>query len=216
MKQFVILLILFAQTFAIGQTAESEVPTVEEFEVLVSPENIETGFFETYEDFIANKPITGINVKKQKRSNEERLHLKDADTRKKIKHFAYYDGETLHVNAFLYSLSRYYVKAEWFNDFIMFHDVFENADTAEDLSLAFGLIGALASNQQQMVFINLKTSYIYTITKGNLIRLIKELDEELFNIHKHHITEPHVLKLLLHHLNKEMGKEALEDRLFED
>ena len=215
MKQFLIVFVLLVQWTALAQNEDLEESTEPEFVLSVTPDNIKKGFFETFEDFAANNPITGINIKVQKRSTEERLHLKDADTRKKIKHFAYFDGKTLYINAWLYSLDRYYVKTEWLNEYLMFNDVFENEDTADALGSAFGLIGALASNQEQFLFLNVETSIYYRITKGNLIRLIKSTDEELFQANKEQITDTNVLKRLLHELNQKMGKEAFYEMLFE-
>ena len=209
MKKVIIVSILFIQWASFSQN------DVLSFEVNITPDNLKIGFFSTFEDFVANNAITGINIKVQKRSTEKKLHLKDADTKKKIKHFAYYDGEILYINASIYSVNRHYVKTEWLNEYLMFNDKFENPHTAEDLSLAFGLLGALASNQEQFVFLDLETSIYYTITKGQLIKLIKTHDEELFNANQDNIADDKVLKHLLQELNKKMGKEAFYEILFE-
>lgn len=176
--------------------------------------SFDIGFFETFEDFRDNIAITDLPIEIQKRTTETKLHLKNPQTRKKIKHFAYYNGNDIYINATLYSLERHYVKAEWINEYLMLNDVFENSNTVDDMSLAFGMLGVLASNQEQYVFLNMDSGEYYYITRKKLIRLIKEVDRDLYKQNRRQIKKPDVLKGILHELNKRLGKEDFSTMLF--
>ncbi|MBL86404.1 MAG: hypothetical protein CMO82_07080 [Winogradskyella sp.] len=175
--------------------------------VKVLNDSIKQGFFETYMELANNSPIRDINFKIQNRTTDEKLHLKDTIINKKIMHFAYNDGENTYLNASTYSGERHYVKTDRFDDFLIFSDVFVNQDNVSGMSLAFGVLGVLMSNEHQTVLFDLSTGQFYPMTRTKMRLLLKKDYPEFYKKYKRNSRNHEMNKEIIQSIYKEKTSE---------
>ena len=165
--------------------------------VLLEP--VKHGFFQTYTELANNIPLENLSFQIQNRSTETRLHLKDS-LGNKMKHFAYYDGNDIYLNASTYSGDRYYIKTERFDDFLLFSDVFVNQDNVMGMSMAFGVLGLLSSNERQSVMFDLNTGTFYPLNRTKMRLILKNDYKDLYKKHKRDTRNLEVMKEILNEL----------------
>ncbi|MBR9915525.1 MAG: hypothetical protein GYB32_11980 [Algicola sp.] len=170
--------------------------------------DIQQGFFETYMELANNNPDNQVNFEVQNRSTERKLHLKDTENNDKIVDFAYYDGKDLYLNAASYSGERHYIKTERFDQFLIFSDVFVNDDNVAGMSMAFGVLGVLASSERQTVMFDLNSGQFFPMARTKMRLILKEDYPDLYKKFKRDSRNHTLIKEILQTLYHEKGKEA--------
>lgn len=170
-------------------------------------DSIKSGFYGTYTELANNNPIKTIVYETQKRSTREKLHLKDANTKKKIIHFAYNNGKQTFLNASTYSGERHYILTERFDQFLLFNDFFVNQDKVMGLSMAFGVLGILASNENQTVLFDLNTGRFYPLNKTKMQLILKKDYPKLYKKYRNSPKSPKLTKEILNTIYNNISPE---------
>lgn len=166
-------------------------------------EDIKEGFFKTFNELYNNTPFLDNSIKfKNKENRLDKLYLSDIDHKRAL-YYAYYDGESIFLNASSFSGEKHFVKTEAVDRFLLFNDAFVNQDDAIGMSMAFGVLGILASNRKSHVLLDLYTGQFH-ILKENKIKVLLRNHRELYEVYKKSRDDISVMKDILETLfNKE-------------
>ncbi|GAA4974403.1 hypothetical protein [Algibacter aquimarinus] len=166
-------------------------------------EDIKEGFFKTFNELYNNTPFLDNSIKfKNKENRLDKLYLSDIDHKRAL-YYAYHDGEYIFLNASSFSGEKHFVKTETVDRFLLFNDAFVNQDDAIGMSMAFGVLGILASNRKSHVLLDLYTGQFH-ILKENKIKVLLRNHRELYEVYKKSRDDISVMKDILETLfNKE-------------
>lgn len=172
--------ILTALTSCLTQlTNKWDMPNTEvlDFTTVVFDPNqpIKKGVYLSFSDFILNEPLDTIEVAIEKLNKKADLYkITHTKTEKKLKKvYGVFDGTDFYLNAAQYSYQTHFTKAQFKGRFIYFEDKVSNTGA----TIAFGLIGALASAKTIGVVLDTETGLISELTRDYLAIILKEYPE---------------------------------------
>jgi len=136
---------------------------------------INKGIYLSFSDFMLNKPITTIDFLVEEVAKKTPLYkIRDKKTDKKLKNvYGVFDGQDFYLNASQYSYATHYTKAQFKGRFIYFEDKVSNTGS----TIAFGLIGALASTKTMGLVLDTQTGLISELTRDYLAIILKDYPE---------------------------------------
>ena len=158
--------------------------------------NITKGFFQTFNELYNNTSFINTSIKFKKRDKKrDKLYLDNIDHKRAL-YYAYYDGESIFLNASSFSGEKHFVRTELVDRFLLFNDAFVHQDEAMAMSMAFGVLGILATNKKSHVLLDLYTGQFY-ILKDNKIKVLLRNHQELYNDYKNNRNDISVMKDIL-------------------
>lgn len=172
---------------------------------------ISKGFFNTFHEFYNNNSFLDTSIKFNERSSQSKLYLEDR-SHKRALYYAYYDGETVFLNAASYSGEKHFVKTEFIDHFLLFNDAFVHQDDAVGMSMAFGVLGILATNKKSHVLLDLYTGQFHVL-KENRIKILLRNHRNLYENYKENRNDISVMKRILKVLFDKEDKENLRRNL---
>lgn len=177
-------------------------------------EPLKKGFYTSFSELYTNMPFQDSLITfKESNTNSDKLFL-DSKEHKRALYYAFSNGESIFINAANYSGDKHFVKTEKIENYLLFNDTFINQDKATGMSMAFGVLGLLASNEQTNVLLNLNTGQYHNIDNRIISLLLKEDFPELFRQVKKKPNNKKlissILKQLLEGNDKEKVKQILE------
>lgn len=173
-----------------GRAFVTEMPN----EPILLNEALKKGFFISFLELYRNEPFedASIEFKESDHSTVDKLYLKEREHKRAL-YYAYSDGNNIYINASNYSGEKYFVKTEFIDKYLLFNDTFVNQNEVAGMSLAFGVLGILASNIRSNVLLNMDTGQ-YHIIDDNKIRLL--LKKDYPDLYEKMIKYPNNLMLL--------------------
>lgn len=181
-------------------------------EAKIINEGVAEGFFKTYTELANNDALSNLTFRVQNRSTDEKLHLKDS-LNKKITHFAYYDGEAIFLNASTYSGERHYIKTERLDSFLLFTDIFVNQDNVSGMSMAFGVLGVLASNERQTVLFDLNSGQFHALNRSKMRLILKNDYPDLYKKFKRDSRNYELAKEIITGLYEQESPEVFREMI---
>jgi len=152
---------------------ETPVAVVERVDNTFDPNQpIKEGLYASFSDFANQITVEGITCRVNHWSHQPNLvqiHNKANDKALK-KYFAYSDGTNFYLSATAFSYEKHYVQAEFTGTYCYFED--RVSDTGA--SIAFGLIGALASNKKKGFVLDTQTGLVSELNRDFLARVLKD------------------------------------------
>ena len=156
-------------------------------------EPLKNGFYTSFSELYSNTPFQDSLITfKESDLSANKLFL-SSRVHKRALYYAYSDGKTIYLNAANYSGDKHFVKTELIENYLLFNDTFINQDKATGMSMAFGVLGLLASNEQTNVLLNLNTGQYHNID-NRIINLL--LKDDFPDIYKEIRKNPNDVKLL--------------------
>ncbi len=166
---------------------------------VILKEPIKKGFFTSFSELYANKPFQDSLIKfRENKHWSNKLLLKERSYKRAL-YYAYSDGKNIYLNASNYSGEKHFVKTELIDKYLLFNDTFINQDKATGMSLAFGVLGLLASNTQNNVLLDLYNGQYYILSNTKMRLLLKE---NYPNLYKDYKKQPNNVKQLVSIINK--------------
>lgn len=182
---------------------------------VILTESLNKGFFTSFSELYANKTFQDSLIKfKDNKHRYNKLFL-DNRIHKKALYYAYSDGENIYLNAANYSGEKHFVKTELIDKYLLFNDTFINQDKATGMSLAFGVLGLLASNTQSNVFLDLYNGQYYILDNFKIKLLLKNDYPDLYKEYKKNSNDVNLLKSILEQLYKDGQRDKIEQILKE-
>lgn len=144
---------------------------------------IDKGFFQTFNELYNNNPFTDASITFKKRDNHiDKLYLEDIEHKKAL-YYAYYNGESVFLNASSFSGEKHFVRTEMIDRFLLFNDAFIAQDDAMVMSMAFGVLGLLATNKKSHVLLDLYTGQFHVLKDIKIKDMLRH-NEALYNLYK--------------------------------
>jgi hypothetical protein len=170
---------------------------------VVLNETINKGFFRTFLEFYNNESFIDSTITfKKNRHRPDKLFLQDR-VHKKALYYAYSDGENVFLNAANYSGEKHFVKTKAFDRYLLFNDAFVHQDKVGAVSMAFGVLGVLASNQRTNVLLDLYSGQYYILNARKIKALTKENYPHLYKMYKKHPNDVEVIGNILEKITNE-------------
>ncbi len=171
--------------------------------------SLQPGFYTSFSELYANKPFQDATIVfKDHGPFPEKLFLEDR-MHKRALYYAYSDGETIFLNASNYSGEKHFVKTERIDKYLLFTDTFVNQDKVAGMSMAFGVLGILMSNEQTHVLLDLYTGQYHNIDSSKIRLLLKNDYPELYKQVRKDSKNRDVIKSTLNKLLEKNNKEAI-------
>ena len=134
---------------------------------------IKKGYYPTFSSFVKQEPTTkDIFEVRPNKKNPDWVTVHSQATGKKIKKelFGFFDGQDFYLSAIQYSYQPHFVKAHYTGTYFYFED--KVSDTGA--TIAFGLIGALASNKTIGIVLNTQTGLVSELNRDYLAVALKD------------------------------------------
>ena len=167
-------------------------------------QGIKEGLYPTFSSFANQTPLNDIKYQirpNEKKPNWATLHrLYDGDKIKDM--FGVYDGTDFYLSAVQYSYETHMVKAHYTGKYFYFED--KVSDTGA--TLAFGLLGALASHKTKGLVLNTETGLVSEMSRDFLALALKDYPDlkKHYNKSKKQLADK---KEVLRMLNEVLAKE---------
>ncbi len=138
-------------------------------------EQVKEGFFTTFLELYNNTPFVDSLIKfKANRNRPDKLFLEER-SHKRALYYAFSNGKSVYINASNYSGEKHFVKTERVKDFLLFNDTFVHTEQASEMSLAFGVLGLMASNSNSHVMLDIYSGQFHIIDANKMkVLLIKD------------------------------------------
>ncbi len=172
---------------------------------------INKGFFNTFHELYNNNSFMDPSIKFKENNQSDKLFLEDRNHKRAL-YYAYYDGEAVFLNASSYSGEKYFVRTEVIDRFLLFNDAFVYQDEAIGMSMAFGVLGILASNKKSHVLLDLYTGQFHLL-KENKIKVLLRNYQNLYETYKDNRNDTSNMKRILETLFNNENKVNLRDKL---
>ncbi len=145
---------------------------------------------------------------KEHTANTEKLTLEDRDHKRAL-YYAYSDGDNIFLNAANYSGEKHFVKTEQIDKYLLFNDTFVNQDKVAGMSLAFGVLGILMSNEQTNVLLDLYTGQYHSIDGSKMRMLLNDKYPDLYKHLRKNLNNKEFMKSVLIKLLESENKEEV-------
>lgn len=165
------------------------------------------GYYISFNELYNNNPIEDLSIVSEQK-DENKVKLKNANN-KHPTYFGFYDGTHFYLNAQSYSQSKHFVKCEKINDFLLFSDTFINQDKVNGMALAFGILGALASNERGNTLLDLNSGRFIVLTSKRMKTLLKEDYPDYYKRYRKYPHDRNLIKGILKSILAEKGKEHI-------
>ncbi len=168
-----------------------------------------SGFFKSFMEFYNNQTFEDATITfKDNRHRPGKLFLEDRDHKRAL-YYAYSDGTDIYINAANYSGEKHFVKTSKVNRFLLFNDAFVNQEDVGGMSLAFGVLGVLASNKQTNVLMDLYSGEYHAIDRLKIKALLKEKYPDHYKSLKKKPNDVLLLKSILEELFEKEDEKKL-------
>jgi hypothetical protein len=168
---------------------------------------IKEGFYKTFFEFYNNEPFTDSTIAfKENRNRPNKLFLKDREHKKAL-YYAYSNGENVFLNAANYSGEKHFVKTEILDRYLLFNDSFVHQDKVGAVSLAFGVLGVLASNERTNVLLDLHSGQYHVLDSRKMKLLTGKDYPHLYKMYKKQPHDVEVIKSILEKIIEEINVE---------
>ncbi len=136
---------------------------------------IKEGLYSTFTDFSNQTPINDIKYKIDRRSNQPHLAQLVQEANGKIlkNYFGFSDGTNFYISATEFSYDSHYVQAEFVGTYCYFEDRVTNTGA----SIAFGLVGALASTKKKGFVLDTQTGLVSELNRDFLASILGDYPE---------------------------------------
>ncbi|MEM6318956.1 MAG: hypothetical protein AAF960_14885 [Bacteroidota bacterium] len=133
---------------------------------------LKKGFYPSFSSFTQRKPVLNevYEVRPNKKNPDWAIVTNKSDGKKAKDLFGFYDGKDFYLSAIQYSYQPHFVKAHYTGTYYYFEDRVSDTGAA----LAFGLIGALASNKTKGFVLNTKTGLVSELNRDYLAVALKD------------------------------------------
>jgi len=130
------------------------------------------GLYATFSDFSNQTPINDLKYKIERRAKQPHLVqlLRERDGKILKKYFGFSDGTHFYLSASEFSYDTHFVQAEYIGTFCYFED--RVTDTGA--SIAFGLVGALASTKKRGFVLDTQTGLVSELNRDFLASILKD------------------------------------------
>lgn len=160
-------------------------------------EAFKKGFFISFLELYKNEPFEDETIEfKEADHSSDKLILKERDHKRAL-YYAYSDGNNIYINAANYSSEKYFVKTELIDRYLLFNDTFVNQNQVAGMSMAFGMLGILASNTQSNVLLDMNTGQYHIIDDNKIKLLLRNNYPDLYEKMKKHPNNLMLLKSIL-------------------
>lgn len=168
--------------------------------------SMKEGFYPTFSSFVKQEPLTdaAYTIKfNKKNQNWVEVYRQSDGKRVKKDLFGFCDGQNFYLSAIQYSYQPHFVKAHFTGTYFYFEDKISNTGA----TIAFGLIGALASNKTKGILLDTRTGLVSELNRDFLVVAVKGYPDlkKWYNKTKKGLAEK---KELLRKLNEAIQKES--------
>ena len=172
------------------------------------------GFYKSFLELYNNQTFRDSSIVFKDNSHRpQKLFLSDR-THKKALYYAYSDGENVYLNAANYSGEKHFVKTKQIDKYLLFNDTFVHQDKVGTMSLAFGVLGVLASNHQDHILLDLLSGQFHVLNRKKIVGLLNKIEfRELYKLYRSKPNDIEVMHSILKKLSEKMGKEELQKKL---
>ncbi|MFD0835973.1 hypothetical protein ACFQ0I_09375 [Mariniflexile aquimaris] len=176
---------------------------------VILSEPIKKGFYTSFSELYNNQPFQDASIAfKDYSSNQEKLNLEEREHKRAL-YYAYSDGDYIYLNASNYSGEKHFVKSELIDKYLLFNDTFVNQDKVAGMSLAFGVLGLLMSNEQTNVLLDLYTGQYHSIDGSKIRMLLNDKYPDLYKHVRKNLNNKDVMKSVLIKLLESENKEEV-------
>ena len=176
---------------------------------VILSEPIKKGFYTSFSELYNNQPFQDASIVfKDYSSNQEKLNLEEREHKRAL-YYAYSDGDYIYLNASNYSGEKHFVKSELIDKYLLFNDTFVNQDKAAGMSLAFGVLGLLMSNEQTNVLLDLYTGQYHSIDGSKIRMLLNDKYPDLYKHVRKNLNNKDLMKSVLIKLLESENKEEV-------
>ncbi len=176
---------------------------------VILSEPIKKGFYTSFSELYNNQPFQDASIVfKDYSSNQEKLNLEEREHKRAL-YYAYSDGDYIYLNASNYSGEKHFVKSELIDKYLLFNDTFVNQDKAAGMSLAFGVLGLLMSNEQTNVLLDLYTGQYHSIDGSKIRMLLNDKYPDLYKHVRKNLNNKDLMKSVLLKLLESENKEEV-------
>ena len=167
-----------------SQIINKPITLITQSKPVIFDEPIAKGFFVSFLELYNNQSFSDSTIQfKDNKHRTNKLFLKDRE-HKRAMYYAFSDGEDIYLNASNYSGEKHFVKTKRVDDFLLFNDNFIHADDVGGMTLAFGVLGTLASNKNTNVLLDLTSGQYHNISISKIKLLLKKEHPDLFKKYK--------------------------------
>lgn len=179
---------------------------------IILEEAVNEGFFYTFHELYNNIPFVDSSIKfKEKGKESNKIFLDDRDHKRAL-YYAFSNGETVFLNASSYSGEKHFVRTEIIDRFLLFNDAFVHQDDAIGMSMAFGVLGILATNRKSHVLLDLYTGQFHVL-KENKIKVLLRSFPQLYETYKDDRNDILIMKEILETLFRTEDNQELREKL---
>ena len=194
-------LMQFEQSLIYGEKPEARVISLSNtLEPAILKEQVKDGFFTTFIELYNNAPFVDSTINfKENRNRSDKLFLAERNHKKAL-YYAYFNGESIYINASNYSGEKHFVRTERIKDFLLFNDTFVHTEQASEMSMAFGVLGLMASNINSHVMLDIYSGQFHIIDANKIkVLLIKDYPK-LYEGYKKDRNNIKLMKDILEHV----------------
>ncbi|WP_248723085.1 hypothetical protein [Seonamhaeicola sp. ML3] len=171
------------------------------------------GFFKSFTELYKNITFTDSSITfKDNKHRPQKLFLDDR-IHKRALYYAYSNGENVFINASNYSGEKHFVKTKQFKNYLLFNDSFIQQGKASGASMAFGVLGLLASEQRVHVLLDLFSGQYHVLDRRTITNLLNKIEyKDLYKLYRQKPYNIEVMYSILETLSNEMGDEKLKQK----